>query len=189
MKNSIYSISAYQITLEIVCKKEIDWPNWKSDASYTIENQLESDHIKTQIVNFNIECNQQELILEILGQNNFDENQFVKIQKIWANNIKLDFFTVCKFIRFTPNYTLKDRILAKQKQATLDDIVENFDGKIMFNGYWQFKFEQPFFHWYNNLLHDHATNLSIDKKSDLFGYISDEKINRVKYIINQLNPK
>jgi hypothetical protein len=187
MKNSIYSISVYQITLEIISKKEIDWPNWKSNTSYTIENQLESDCIKTQIVNFNIDYNQQELILEIFNQNNFDENQFVKIQKIWANNIKLDFFTVCKLISFMPVYTTKDRILAKQKQVILDDIIETADGKIMFNGNWQFKFEQPFFNWYNNLLHTHATNLSIDKKSDLFGYISDEKINRVKYIINQLN--
>jgi len=187
MQNSKYSISANCVTLEIITTKGKQWPAWRTSCNSVVIRESIEQKTKTQIVNFDIDLDQTNLDLQLCIHPDADYEQTFRVKNIWVNHIKLDYFAIYKHITFVPNYTLKDLILAKQKNKILPSILQEFIHELNYNGNWNLSFQQPFFVWYKNLSTIHAQSLSVDKQSDLFGQISPEQIDRVKCLLQQFS--
>jgi hypothetical protein len=188
MHNDIYSITAYQITLALNLTKGNEWPNWISPNVHTIQQEvLLNDFSKNQLVDFQINSIDENICFVNSNQLTIDTKQSITITDIWVNGIKLDIYLLIPYFSFKPNYTVKDKIIAKQQKKDLIEMFVDFFQPIKYNGTWQFSFKQPFFIWYRNLSTVFAESLSQDKQSDIFGQITREQISRVKYLIEQFS--
>lgn len=186
MHHNKYSLDAYCISLELLCKKGKEWPNWSHSLPCCIisDTCLDSEH-RQILVEFDIHDRETNLTITNLNKSLTDVDQTLKIQNIWVNNIKIDLDQISDAFTFHPNYSIKDLVLAKSNKLELPEIIHNSDNTLYYNGQWVFAFQQPFFLWYRNKLNSYLDQAEENYKVDFLGQVSLQEMQRLEFLLNE----
>ena len=191
---SCYSLYAETIEIELKLLKGINWPKWGFEQPYTVVSTMENDHVQHIKVKIDLSPNDTSITLNNFGKATKDtviennlivRDQAIEIVKIWVNGVLLELLALQNQFEFYPKYKKSDWEYANQNQISLP--VCRHDTTLFYNGRWQFKFEQPFFRWYNDKLMVGLSHINHWVRQLNLGIASDSQMQRLDKLMNQLS--
>lgn len=189
---NVYSTTVKTFQFELILDKGNTWPVWDFNCPITVVNESDGEFRKTITVELTVADNN--IVLRNSGKGNFEtilENgQIVRDQKlsignIWANGILIERNVINSVAEFFPVYKEDDINYAREHSIELKKSVNTLD--FFYNGEWHFKFEQPFFVWYNHLVLDHMNTINHWVKQTHLGIADPEKFKRLENLLNKLS--
>ena len=120
----------------------------------------------------------------MLEHNKIVKDQTIEIQKIWVNGVLLELMALQQFFKFYPEYRLSDQQYAEQNGINL--LICCNETKLFYNGRWEFEFDQPFFHWYNDKLIARLNSMNHWIKQSHLGFADDSQLQRLDKLLDQL---
>jgi hypothetical protein len=191
---SVYSLYVNTMEFDLKLVRGKDWPKWSFAQPYTIISKIENHDVQHIKVKVDIGPNSNKITLNNFGktiddtvieQDKIIKDQTIEIQKIWANNVLLELITLQKNFKFYPTYRLSDQQYADQNKIILP--IYSNETKLFYNGCWEFEFDQPFFHWYNNKLMTELDNINNWVKQSNLGMASDSQLQRLNKLLCELS--
>jgi hypothetical protein len=168
------------------------WPIWEINQPWKIESELvEGDTKKIALCVF---INSNELIIRnkgkghqetILDNGKIIRTQSLSINKIWANDILLEKFFIESVATFSPIYNQNDIKFAQQNNTVLLKQLNTLD--FYYNGTWNFKFESPFFLWYNKLISNGIKKFNHWVQQSHLGIANENYVKELKMLLNKLS--
>jgi hypothetical protein len=191
---SAYSLYAETIEIDLKLFKGTDWPQWNFEQPYTVVSTVENDLVQNVKVNVNLESTSTSIVLNNFGksindtvieQDKIVRDQAIEIQKIWVNGVLLELMALQDWFEFYPQYQQSDQEYADQNGISLPRCRN--ETKLFYNGRWQFKFDQPFFYWYNDKLMAGFSNINHWAKQSNLGLANDSQLQRLDNLLDQLS--
>lgn len=191
---SAYSLCAETVEIELKLFRGTDWPKWSFEKPYTVVSATENEHVQNIKVKLTLGPNDTNITLNNFGKsvkdtviehNKIVRDQAIDIQKIWVNGVLLELLALQTVFEFYPEYQQSDQEYAEQNGISLP-ICRN-ETKLFYNGCWQFKFDQPFFHWYNQKLMSEFSNINHWAKQSNLGIASDSQLQRLHMLLDRLS--
>lgn len=176
-----YSIDAKSCQIEIILTKGNHWPQWTFENNFQIVDEVESDFQKTVNVLIS-DLDSSTIILERTGKDDnetiVENNQIVRdqtlgINRVWINGVLIEWSVLQKIGKFYPEYSETNIKYAKENNIVLEAV--RSDLTFFYNGKWVFKFEQPFFTWYNQILFNEFKNFNQWVRRTHLGIASEGK--------------
>jgi len=189
-----YSLHAKTVELDLRLVKGTNWPKWDFEQPYTVVSTMQNDHVQHTKVKIALGPNDTSITLNNFGKDANDtviehnlivRDQVIEIVKIWVNGVLLELLALQDVFEFYPNYEKSHREYAIQNQISLP--VCRHDTALFYNGRWSFKFEQPFFHWYNNKLVVGFNSMNHWVKQSHLGLADDSQLQRLDKLLDQLS--
>jgi|APGre2960657373_1045057.scaffolds.fasta_scaffold28267_2 hypothetical protein len=189
-----YSLYAETVEIELKLFRGTDWPKWSFEQPYIVISTTENDHIQNIKVRLQLGSTDTNITLNNFGKsvndtviehNEIVRDQAIEIQKIWVNGMLLELLALQTVFEFYPDYQQSDWEYANQNGISLP-ICRN-ETKIFYNGCWRFKFDQPFFHWYNNKLVAGLDSMNHWVKQSHLGLADDSQLQRLDKLLDQLS--
>ena len=191
---SVYSLYVKTVEFDLRLVKGKDWPKWGFVQPYTVVSKVENDDVQIIKVSIHIGSNDTKITFNNFGKTIHDtvieqdkivKDQAIEIQKIWVNGVLLELMALQHFFKFYPNYRLSDQQYAEQNGINLP-IFRN-ETKLFYNGRWEFEFDQPFFHWYNDKLIAKFNSMNRWVKQSHLGFADDSQLQRLDELLDQLS--
>ena len=146
-----------------------NWPVLDFSAYCSLTEIPISEFNKKVTIKTKIDDNQ--LVFKNINKNEFDtvvengtvvRDQSVRLNRMWVDDILINFNTVQQYIKFVPIY--RDSFLKYCLQNNITVDYNPYPLELFHNGQWSFSFKQPFWYWYADLIRDQTTkNFSKDE--------------------------
>lgn len=189
-----YSLHAETVEIDLKLFRGTNWPKWNFEQPYTVISTTENDHVQHIKVKLLLDPNNANITLNNFGKsikdtviehNKIVRDQAIEIQKIWVNGVLLELLALQTVFEFYPKYQQSDQEYATQKGISLP--ICRHETKLFYNGRWEFKFDQPFFHWYNFKLIAGLNNMNHWIKQSHLGLANDSELQRLDELLDQLS--
>lgn len=191
------SIDIETIKLILRLKKGRNFPIWQSSHNQKIiKEELIDEDTKLVTVEIDIDHNADTLEINNIGKNSKEtivdstgkilKDQIFEIQDILVNDIKIENWFVKNNSQFIPKYDLSTIEYAEKHNIILpaqENTLQLFN-----NGTWKFKFERPFFLWYNQIMIESIEDISnnIWVKQSHLGLASKDMLDRLDSLLEKL---
>ncbi len=188
-------IDVQKIILILRLQRGRSFPSWNISQPFYLKNEQNIDD-DTKLIVVEITPNADEINFQYFGKSSNDtildslgqiiRDQSLKIENMYVNNIKIELMAIKNFCKFIPEYSSSRIEYAKNHNLELP--VELHTDHFFDNGQWIFKFERPFFLWYNDILMNHIYNseTSIWVKRSHLGLPDDNTLTRLDTLLNKL---
>lgn len=189
-----YSLHVRTVELDLRLVKGTNWPKWNFEQPYTVVSTMQNDYVQHTKIKIALGPNDTSITLNNFGKNAKDtviennlivRDQAIEIVKIWVNGVLLELLALQNQFEFYPKYKKSDWEYANQNQISLP--VCRHDTTLFYNGRWQFKFEQPFFYWYNDKLVTGFNSMNHWVKQSHLGLANDSQLQRLDKLLDQLS--
>ena len=189
-----YSLHVKTMELDLRLVKGTNWPKWNFEQPYTVVSTMQNDYVQHTKIKIVLGPNDTNITLNNFGKNAKDtviennlivRDQAIEIVKIWVNGVLLELLALQNQFEFYPKYKKSDWEYANQNQISLP--VCRHDTTLFYNGRWQFKFEQPFFYWYNDKLVAGFNSMNHWVKQSHLGLADDSQLQRLDKLLDQLS--
>lgn len=188
-------IDLQKVTLVLRLIKGRSFPSWSIKQSYCITNETHVDD-NTKIVYVEILPEANVVDLRYFGKSNNDtildetgkiiQDQSLKIENLFVNDIKIEILAIKDFLRFIPEYTPSRIEYADVNNIELPK--ELFTDHMFDNGDWSFEFQRPYFLWYNDILMNliNTSQTSIWVKRSHLGLPDKNTLTRLDWLLSKL---
>jgi hypothetical protein len=191
------SVDIETVKLTLCLKKGRNFPIWQNPHyQKNIQEELINDDTKLVIVELDIDPTIDTLEINNIGKNSKEtivdasgkilKDQIFEIQDVLVNDIKLENWFVKENSQFVPRYESSTIEYAQKHDINLPEQEKTL--QLFNNGTWTFRFERPFFHWYNKLMVESIEGISTSiwiKQSHL-GLASEDMLDRLDNLLEKL---
>jgi hypothetical protein len=161
---------------DIVKIKEVPVNNYKKLVTFSVDIQ------QFPFVIENVNKKESDTLVE---NNVIIQDQIVKLQNIWAENILLNLGLLINYTNFVPNYHNGYLNYCKEHNIVLESSLQSYS--FYFNGKFYLNFELPFWHWYAQIRKPIQSDLSQQQINLYIGEIGNDQVEHLRNLKDLLN--
>jgi hypothetical protein len=188
-------IDVQKIILILRLQRGRSFPSWNISQPFQLKNEQNIDD-DTKLIDIEITPIGDEINFQYFGKSSNDtildslgkitRDQSLKIENMYVNDVKIELMAIKDFFKFIPEYSPSRIEYAKNHNLELP--VELHTDHMFDNGQWIFRFERPFFLWYNSVLMNQIYNseTSIWVKRSHLGLPDDSTLARLDTLLTKI---